>query len=299
MELLYEEQYHGKCLCDAICGLVKAQFRREAYYLNSTIAPAAKNIIYSHTALAEFGRKKFGKDNSTLNTPLGSNKASKLHRIIFWTLDKGEVEESTETLLGRGIDYEASQVTRDLQKHQFWGVNKQQHGDLRGRDQICACGPCMQRAYFDCELGEEVGAVRDFYCQPQIDSSREEEDVAALAAASLAFCKSAVPGTLLVWPDRKSTGTGSNAGRHAYWVCVTCTAAQSTIQKMKEPAKPKEKKPNTQLPTHMYWGYNKDQSPCWQPMVHVQFYEPAAMGVHQQMQRQFKRGCLRLKIGPQ
>ena len=57
MELLFEEQYHGKCVCDALCGLFKLMAKQNAYFKDSQIA--RKTVIHSHTALAEFGRSKF------------------------------------------------------------------------------------------------------------------------------------------------------------------------------------------------------------------------------------------------
>ena len=58
MELLFEEQYHGKCIVDAMCALLKVLARQEAVFKDSKIT--RRGVIYSHAALAKLGREKFG-----------------------------------------------------------------------------------------------------------------------------------------------------------------------------------------------------------------------------------------------
>ena len=289
MELFFEEQYHGKCIVDAICALLKIMARKEAVTKDSIIA--RKGMIHTYEKLAEFGRTKFegGKEGKTSVTD----------NFEFWTLGKATEGESE---VGGGFcagavnhssvpDYEVT-VKYDLQRHNCWACKYcAEPGDLRARDWACACGPCIDGNRYECEVAEETGPITKFYVQPSLkDAVRDKQRADFLVALGEAHCRKQLP---LLWPDRRGEDLTCS---YAYWIGIpACNAAEAAAAAAKftkasakgvahgaggNHARPAASK----LPVHMYWRYHtKKQS--WMPCVHVtrwfQASNPGELVLHQ------------------
>jgi hypothetical protein len=155
---LYQKQYHGKGLCDAICGLFKIQARRAAWGLNSKLGDMPKQMVDTHKKLAEFGRGKFCKSDGERVQRSESEEQklpddSSISKYEFSTLEKGEADEYPgNTLLYRTMQRELSMpfaeykpvVKYDLSQHEVWCDNRLEGGDLRTREAICACDRCLE-----------------------------------------------------------------------------------------------------------------------------------------------------------
>lgn len=262
---LYQEQYHGKGLCDAICGLFKIQARREIFGKDSNLK--AKVTLDTHKKLAEFGKRTFCK------TATDDNNHS-INKYEFWTLEAGEAGEypgdNMHTISVDKLHYPltiasllytdyAPVVKYDLSQHEVWSNNELEGGDLRTREAICACDSCLRGDNYGCLVSEETGAILKFFCKPSAEGGQAAA-AGEFEEAAVAFCAAAKPNTPLLMPTRLA---GAQGLQHAnqYEIGFPSTSAPLASDRERE----------SDWPSYMYYAYDQDAGK-YRAAVHADWY---------------------------
>ena len=211
------EKYHGKGTSDGICGLLKVLYREEANKKDSKLK--RKKIIYSHVAIAEFGRKAFGRNEHTKK----KQKARQISEFKFKVVNKGDVQH------GNLPQYQPQKYLTDSSESLIWSDCSHDHGDLRSRAGICACDSCnnVDGTYYDCELPHETGAVLKWYMAPNNaeEYAAEEMNIDARKRAHAdiqeTFCMSLEKGQMVAYPIKEGSDAIENERPYYYHLAGT------------------------------------------------------------------------------
>ena len=283
---LYQEQYHGKGLCDAICGIFKLLAKKETWSKDSPLDK--KPIMDTHVKLAAFGTRKYAKNDSPANGDTTDD--SRIDCYEFWTLEKDVAEDypgvcvrlksvciyehvnrshiRIPSILPCCVlelaDY-ASVVKHDLSQHEVYSDTSYERGDLRTREAFCACDKCLLDERYECLLPTETGRILKFYCKLSGEKEQKEE-ADKLEAVAEDFCKVATASTPLLMPLKIPNATDHpNQYEIGFPVRAVQTRPPTPDGAQQASARPCDWK------EHMYWAYDRAEQ-RWRAALQAEWY---------------------------